>query len=101
MALDQRMIDAIREYRASLSDPEGNWPDSEFDKMSYYRWGVDEVLINVLAHPEWTVAKAVDDIRNRFYEYSAMSTSYYEANYIFEIAYNAATDISDIIFAMS
>lgn len=100
MTLDQRMVNAIREYRASLSDPEKNWPDSEFDRLSYYRWGLDEILCNVLAHPEWTVIRAVEDMKDQFYKFSMVSTSFYEANYIFEVAYNAASDMSDILNAM-
>ena len=101
MTEDQRMVNVIREYIATLPDPASSWPNIEFDRMSYTRWAADEILIYVLANPNLSVYHAVEDMKASFEVYMTMQDMFkYEINFIFEIAYETAEDILDILSAM-
>lgn len=100
MTEDTRMINVIREYIACLDEPLPRWPEMEFDKASYSRWAASEVLIWVLAHPEWTVIRSVEDISDLFLKYSCDTFHISEANFIFEIAHETAGNILEILYAM-
>jgi hypothetical protein len=94
------MINVIREYIACQNDPLPRWPEMEFDKTSYSRWAATEVLVHVLSHPEWTVIRSVEDINDRFLKYACDTFHISEANFIFEIAHETASNILDILYAM-
>lgn len=102
MSEDQRMINVIREYIASLDEPlSKKWPEMEFDKASYSMWAASEVLVYVLANPDKTVIRCVEEISDMFMQYSCRSFHISEANFIFEIAHQTASDILEILYAMT
>lgn len=100
MASDRTIINMIVEYRESLGEPTSSWPEMEFDKVAYSRWAADEIIINILAHTDWTAMRSVEDFRGRVEKYMCIVTNYSEANFIFDIAYEVACDIIDILNAM-
>ena len=100
MTQDQRMLQAILEYRADIDDPGPRWPEMEFEKYSYSKWAVDELYIWVLSHPDWTVLHAVSEFVDMMNRYACRETHYSEANFIFEIAWEQAGNIYYILSCM-
>ena len=100
MTDDERVKFIIREYRANLGEPTYTWPHMDFDKFAYSRWAAEMIENYVFAHEhEWTAFRSVEEFKNLMGKYMCRS-NYSEVNFIFEIAYETACDISEIILAM-
>jgi hypothetical protein len=100
MASDRSVINAIVEYRENLGELASSWPEMEFDRVAYSRWAADEIIINILSHTDWTPMQATEDFRGRVEKHMCVVTNFSEANFIFDIAYDVACDIIDILIAM-
>lgn len=100
MTDDERMIQAIREYWFDLGDPMSSWPNSEFERVSYSKWAVDEIMSMYYSHTTWSPLRATEEFKTVMGQYMLRSTYFIEMNHIFEIAYGAASDISDILVGM-
>lgn len=98
MTNDGRMLSVIREYRAGINDPEKRWPELEFDRASYSKWAVDEIITMIIENPDKSVLENVIVFKNMMRDF-ACSTSCYNDNivFIFELAWEIASDIEDII----
>lgn len=94
------MIQAIKEYWFDLDTYTNEWPNSEFQKMSYSRWAVDEILTLIRDHPQWSPVRAVEEFRKTVTEYYNIPTHHDDVRKIFNIAMSTASDISDILTAM-
>lgn len=97
---DRRLINALIEYRCMINEPGPRWPEMEFDKNSYSGWAVDEIMLMIMAHPDWTVMKCVETFKAKMLEFACYSSNFSEANFIFEIAYETADDLSDVLGGM-
>ena len=100
MTDDERMIQAIREYWFDLGDPMSSWPKDEFERVAYSKWAVDEILTLFFDNVDWTPLRATEEFKYIMGTYMCRSTNFTEINHIFEIAYRAASDISDILMGM-
>lgn len=98
---ETKMIHAIEEYLFDLGEPEPGWPTKEFERVAYSRWAADEILRFVLSHLDWTPMKSVEVFKCQVGKYAQVKTNHEDADYIFEIAYHVASDISDILYAMN
>lgn len=97
------MMAAILEYRANLAEPVTAYPQTHFTQSSYSHWAVDEILMYIFVHLKLTPIQAVERFRAKMNSYSTMQkdgSRNTEANCIFSIAYDVATDILDILIAM-
>ena len=88
---ETNMIHAIQEYIFNIGEPES----------IYSRWAADEILRFVLSHLEWTPMRSVEEYKCLVGKRAAIKTNHEDADYIFEVAYSVACDISDILYAMS
>lgn len=101
MSEDYRILNLIKEYRANLSIPSSpKWPDIEFDRCAYSIWAADELILYVQSHMDIGVYRAIDAFKNMVLDYSCAISNYSEANFMFDIAHDVATDILDQITAM-
>lgn len=100
MTDEERMIQALREYWFDLGEPLSSWPESEFKRVAYSRWAVDEILRLMWENSNWSVLKATEEFKSAIQPKVHESTYRVEVKQIFEIAYGAAVDISDILIAM-
>lgn len=97
---DRTAINMIVEYRENLGEFISSWPEIEFDRVAYSRWAADEIIMHILSHTDWTPMKAVLDFKGIVEQYMCIPTNFSEANFIFDIAYDVACDIVDILVAM-
>ena len=98
MTQDSRQLSIIREYRSGINDPDSRWPDIEFKRASYSQWAVDEIMLLIISHPERNVLQNVVWFKNKMLECSSETSMYHEdVRFIFEIAFEVAVDIEDII----
>lgn len=97
---DERQIRVIIEYINNLPEPESRWPKREFDKASFTLWAANEILVRVLANRYATPMRTVEEFKCQVGKYAQKPTPYDDRSFIFETAYNVATDISDIIYGM-
>ena len=100
MTDEEKMIQALREYWFDLGEPVSSWPESEFKRVAYSRWAVDEILQLMWENNGWSVLRAAEEFKSKIYNKAIASTNYSEIKQIFDIAYGAAVDISDILIAM-
>jgi hypothetical protein len=101
MTDDGRMLSMIREYRAGINEPDARWPEIEFNRAAYSRWAVDEILMLIVDHPEMSVLQVVNSFKNMMHEYSKYTSCYNEdAKFIFDLAWEVASDIEDQITGM-
>ena len=101
---DEKALNIIKEYRASLDDPLHKWPVEWFDDMSYSRWATNEIIKYAQDHlndQTYTVLKSVHEIHQLFLEYSCIGDDCNpsEPMYIFQIAERTADCILDILYA--
>lgn len=75
-------------------EPWLNWPKYWFDKNSYSRWAVSEILPLLRNRGDTKPSKIVRDFVNRMDDYSCYNE---DSKYIFTIARDAANDILDIV----
>lgn len=101
MTSDQRMINVIVEYIDNLPEPTSSWPPGYFREASYEKTAANEILATVLAHPEWTVIRSVEEFKDMVSNFSLKATHYEEVTYMFEVAMEVASNISDILMAMT
>ena len=95
---DGRMLQIIREYRANINDPESNWPKIEFERASYSKWAVDEIIRLIMENPEVSVLATVNNYKNMMYQFAKNTSCYHEdVKFIFELAWEVASDIEDQI----
>lgn len=98
---EARKISAIRDYRSDINEPDPRWPDIEFKRASHSRWAVDEILKKIITDTDKTVMQNVVEFKNQMLDYSSKTSMYHEdIQFIFDIAYEVAIDIEDIICAM-
>lgn len=101
MSDDQRMINVIVEYIGNLPEPTSSWPPGYFKAASYEKTAANELLAMVLAHPEWTVIRSVEEFKDMVSDFIRKATYYEDVTYMFEVAYEVASNISDILMAMT
>ena len=95
------MIAAILEYKENLNQPVTAYPQVQFTQSSYSHWAVDEILMYIFVHLNLTPVQAVERFRSKMNYYSTMQDKVdSEANCIFSIAYDVATNILDVLIAM-
>ena len=98
---DRTFINVIIEYRENVAEPMPSWPRRDFAKASYTRWAADQIIACILNHTDWPVMRCIEDFKYRVSKYMLKSSNYNEeANEIFRVAYETASDISDILYAM-
>lgn len=100
MADDRYMINVIIEYLENTPEPTASWPRKDFVKASYTRWAADQIIHEIMDHTNWPVMRCVENFKYRVGKYVLRSVQYDEVNEIFRVAYDAACDISDILYAM-
>lgn len=100
MTDNERMFQAIREYWYDLGEPLSSWPKSEFERVGYSRWAIAEIINLFYDNTDWSLLRAAEEFRIIMGKYRCITTNFQEMNYIFDIAYGAATDISDILAGM-
>ena len=74
--------------------PAKHWPRYWFDKNSYSRWAVSEILDLLSNRGDTTPSKIVEDFADKMDRYACYNDT---ARYIFSIAREAATDILDVV----
>ena len=97
---DERQIRVIIDYINNLPTPESRWPEKEFLKASYTLWAANEILVYALSDMENTPFRSVEEFKCMVGKFAQKPTPYDDRSYIFEIAYDVATDISDILYGM-
>lgn len=101
MTDDDRMIRVIKEYAYSYLDHlSADWPESEFKRVAYSRWAVNEILALIYLNPSWTPMRAVEEYKSMVESFYLMPTNYKDMEEIFNIAFSVASDLSDILEAM-
>lgn len=99
--MDERsIINAIIEYRFDLGEPGWNWPQRDFERLSYSRWAVDEILVMIFNNHDWSPMRAAEEFKILMAECMKRSSNYSETTDMYRIAYDAANDLEDIIHAM-
>ena len=101
MTNDEHMIRVLIEYIEDIGEPNSNWPTHDFEKVSYSRWAAEQILATILAHPEWTPMRSVEEFKNLVGKFASKPTHKTDATFIFRTAYDVATDVSDIFYAMT
>ena len=105
MTEEERQVQAITEYYHTFGDPAEYWPKLEFERVAYSRWAIDEMLIMIYSHLDWTPMRAVEEFKNLMRDFANMTFEkdfgHGDMNQIFETAYDVACDVSDILAAMS
>lgn len=105
MSDDQRFNNAIAEYYYMFNDPQAHWPMLEFNRVAYARSAVSQLELYIMGHPEMSIIQAVESFKGIVGEWMCLQTKYNDANFItetncFEVAYEVACDISDILGGM-
>lgn len=98
---EERAIYAIQEYRYDINHPSSNWPAYYFTQASYSRWAAEEIIIYILSHVNLTPIEAVEEFRDLMEDYATRDRYDKQNSYIFSVAYDVATDIYDILLAMT
>lgn len=75
-------------------EPSKGWPKYWFDKNSYSRWAVSEILELLRTRGETKPTKIVKDFANKMDRYSCYND---DSKYIFTFARDAAEDILDVV----
>lgn len=102
MTDDERQIRTIVDYiEEYLPEPGPGWPKKEFERASYSRYAANRILQLLYEHPEWSAMRAVEEFRYTMSKYMYKPTNYPEIHGIFQAAYDVATDLSDILMAMT
>ena len=97
---DRYLINIIIEFRENVPEPTSAWPRKDFVKASYTRWAADRIIQEIMEHTNWPVMRCVENFKYKVGKYSLYSVQHEEVNEIFRVAYDAACDISDILYAM-
>lgn len=104
MTDEERQVQAITEFYHSFGEPAFSWPELEFERVAYSRWAIEEILVMVYSHLDWTPMRAVEEFKNLMRDYANMTFEKDfgrgKMNFVFETAYDAACDVSDILLAM-
>ena len=100
MSDDERMIRVIMDYITDIGEPEANWPEKEFAKVSYSRWAASQILVLALSTPDWSPMRAVEEFKTKVGGFMLKPTYNSDVTEIFRIAYETAIDLSDILYAM-
>lgn len=100
----QRVINIIVEYLTSVPEPGPSWPRRDFAKCSYTRSAADAMIKYINDHPNWPPMRSIEDFKYKVGKYMLISkSSNYgedEASEIFRVYYDAACDVTDILYAM-
>lgn len=99
--MDNRVISVIEEYMVDLFEPGRNWPKYEFRKRSYERWAAEEILSDIQHHSNMPPVLVVEEFVRRTDEFSNIEHDERNDSFIFSVAHDVATDILDILRAMS
>ena len=97
---DRYLINIIIEYLENVPEPTPSWPRRDFAKASYTRWAIEEIIREITKHTNWSVMRCVEDFKYRVGKYALKSVKHDEVSEIFRVAYDAACDVSDILYAM-
>lgn len=97
---DERQIRVIIDYINNLPIPESRWPEREFLKASYALWAANEILVVALSDVDNTPLHAIEEFKCMVGKFAQKVTPYDDRGFIFDVAYDVATDISDILYGM-
>lgn len=94
---DERLELALREFAYYINEPGPRWPESEFNNSSFSRSAVDEVYIMMGLHPEWSVMKCVEEVKNIMHN-GMLNPEFRDMQHmIYVVGYDTLCDISDIL----
>jgi len=79
-----------------LFEPRRSWPKTEFNRRSYSRWAVEEILELLINDPLTDPFIIISHFEDRMIHYSLLSKTK-ECRYIFEIAVDVCEDILSFI----
>lgn len=100
--MNELEIRAISAYADEfLFEPGANWPKFCFDRRSYARWAVTELLTLIMDRPFVPAELTIEAFAIKcgwFTECFATETT---QNFIFSIARDTANDILDVLRAMN
>lgn len=92
------ILSVIREYAAEyLKEPRRRLPKGLFERRSYQRWAVDEILRSIDNSKHVSPIVVVENFIRKTEAFSHRNS---KANLIFSVAHDVATDILDILLAM-
>lgn len=91
-------LNVIQEYISNLEEPIMNLPAAYLSQSSYSLWAANEIFVYVLAHNELTPIEAVDAFVRQMDDYRKGRCE--DKNKIFNIAYDVAREIHNILVAM-
>lgn len=69
---------------------------SKFDYLSYNKWALDEIYLTLRRNTGRNAIKVIEDFRYSM-DLAATNAKTDSCNFMFSIAYDAATDILDIL----
>lgn len=96
----QRCLDLVIEYREDIGDPCPAWPKEDFDRVSYSRFAVDEIISLLMKNSHKTVCQVLEEFK---YEMGLGCSKYirnHENEKIFTYGYSVAVDLLDRLSAM-
>ena len=97
---DRQIINVLIEYQYNIGEPAANWPKIDFDKVSYSKNAVDEILILIFSNHDWTPMRAAEEFKTICAQGMTKWVQYPEISEMYRIMYDAANDVTDIINAM-
>lgn len=100
MSDDERQIRAIIEYIEDIGEPQMRWPKIDFLMVSYSKWAADKILTTILANPDVTPIRVVEEFRYNMSQIMHIHPEHPEVQLTIQSAYDTATDIGDILMAM-
>lgn len=104
MTDEDRMLEVVRNYWFDLGEPGFYFPESEFQRVSYSRWAVDEIMLKLLTHSDgrYGVRQAVEEFKNdmKMCVNLAHENQKWDNYSMFVIGYSVAEDLSDMLNAM-
>lgn len=92
------ILSVIREYAAEyLKEPRRRLPKGLFERRSYQKWAVDEILRSIDNSKHVSPIVVVEDFIRKMEAFSHKNS---KANLIFSVARDVAADILDMLLAM-
>lgn len=84
----------VLDYAMDMLEPKRGMRKSVFENVSYAKWTIDEILIELKRKRYLSPQKVIKNFEIRMWKYSQKDS---DSNNIFEVAYRIASELNEII----
>lgn len=97
MSKHEQVILIIEDYIFDITEPQRSWDKHWFKEVSYQRWAGNELLNRVREKPEQDPVAIISDFAIKARNFAIKDHSDKGDRQIFDIAYEMATDLLEIM----